>query len=59
MRSLRQEAGLSQESLAEKAELHPVCIKQAECGGKGVSVEALCRLSRALRVPMSALFEGL
>ena len=59
MRTFRQEAGLSQESLAEKAGLHPVYTSQVECGVKALSVEALWKLSRALRVPMSALFEGL
>ena len=59
VRTFRKEAGLSQESLAEKAELHPVYISQVERGTKAVSVEALWKLSRALRVPMTALVAGL
>ena len=59
MRTFRQEAGLSQESLAEKVELHPVCISQVERGVKVVPAEALAKLLRALRVPMSALFGGI
>ena len=58
MRTLRKKAGLSQESLAEKADLHPVYISQVECGIKAVSVEALWKLARALQVPMTALFRG-
>jgi hypothetical protein len=30
-----------------------------ECGTKALSVEALWKLSRALGVPMSALFRGI
>ena len=59
MRSLRKEAGLSQESLAERAELHPVYISQVERGVKAVSVEGLWKLSRALRVPMLARCGGI
>jgi hypothetical protein len=32
IRTFRKKAGLSQERLAEKAELHPVYISQVECG---------------------------
>jgi transcriptional regulator with XRE-family HTH domain len=57
--SFRKKAGLSQERLAEKSELHPVYISQVERGEKAVSVEALWKLSRALRVSLSALFRGM
>ncbi len=59
VRTFRKKARLSQETLAEKAELHPVYISQVERGTKAVSVEALWKLARALRVPMSALFRGI
>ena len=59
VRTFRKKARLSQETLAEKADLHPVYISQVERGTKAVSVEALWKLSRALRVPMSALFRGI
>jgi len=59
VRSFRKRAGLSQERLAEKADLHPVYISQVERGIKAVSVEALWKLSRALQVRMSALFRGI
>ena len=36
VRSLRKRAGLSQESLAEKADLHPVYISQVDRGEKAV-----------------------
>lgn len=56
IRSLRVAAGLSQEKLAEKADLHPVYISQVERGQKAVSVEALWKLSKALRVGMADFF---
>ena len=59
VRRFRKKAGLSQESLAEKADLHPVYISQVERGAKAVSVEALWKLSRALHVSMSMLFRGI
>ncbi len=59
VRAFRKKARLSQETLAEKAEVHPVYISQVERGTKAVSVEALWKLARALRVLMSALFRGI
>ena len=59
IRTFRKKSGLSQESLAEKAELHPVYISQVERGTKAVSVDALWKLSRVLHVSMSALFRGI
>jgi transcriptional regulator with XRE-family HTH domain len=59
VRSFRKRAGLSQKELAEKADLHPGFISQVECGTKAVSLEALWKLSRALRVRMASLARGL
>jgi transcriptional regulator with XRE-family HTH domain len=58
VRSFRKRAGLSQKKLAEKADLHPVYISHVERGTKAVSVEALWKLSRALRVRMASLVRG-
>ena len=59
LRTFRKKAGLSQEKMAEKTDLHPVYISQIERGQKAVSVEALWKISKALRIPMSALFRGI
>ena len=59
IRDQRRKASFSQEALAEKADLHPVYISQVERGQKAVSVEALWKLSRALRVPMAVFFRGI
>ena len=59
IRHFRQKAALSQEALAEKADLHPVYISQVERGTKAVSIEALWKISTALRVSLSTLLRGL
>ena len=59
IRSLRKDAGFSQEKLAEKADLHPVYMSQVECGKKAVSVEALWKIAKALRIPVGKIFQGL
>ena len=59
IRGLRRTAGLSQEKLAERADLHPVYISQVERGEKAVSVEALWKLSKALGTSLAELFHDL
>jgi len=59
IRSFRKKADLTQEKLAEKADLHPVYISQVESGYKAVSVAALWKISKALRVPIARLFRGI
>ena len=44
IRSFRKKAGLTQEKLAEKADLHPVYMSQVENGHKAISVEALWKI---------------
>lgn len=58
IRVARKAAGFSQERLAEKADLHPVYISQVERGRNAVSVEALWKLSRALKVSIATLFRN-
>jgi len=58
VQSFRKRAGLRQKKLGEKADLHPVSISEVERGTKAVSVEALWKLSRALRVRMASLLRG-
>ena len=58
MRSLRKQAGLTQEGLSERANLHPVYISQIERGTKAVSIDALSSISKALRVPLMEFFRG-
>jgi transcriptional regulator with XRE-family HTH domain len=59
IRTYRKQAGLSQERLAERAELHPVYISAVERGAKTISLDALMRIVRALNVRLSELTRDL
>ena len=59
LRASRKEAGLSQERLAELADLHPNYIGEVERGEKNISIDALLRIAHALNVPMAHLVAGL
>ena len=59
IRVCRERSEFTQEKLAEKADLHPVYISLVENGYKAVSVEALWKISKALRVPMAVLFRDI
>ena len=57
LRSYRLALGLSQERLAERAGLHPTYIGQVERGEKNLTIESLEKITYALQVPMSGVFE--
>lgn len=59
VRELRKAAGLSQEKLAEKADLHPNYVGEVERGEKTISVDALLRVAAALKVSVTKFFPGL
>jgi len=59
LRKLRKEAGLTQEKLAEKAELSSVFISEVERGEKTVSVDSLMRIVQALDHRMCDVFKDL
>ncbi len=46
----RKSSKLSQEKLAEKADLHPVYVSAVERGVKNISMDALMRIAKALGV---------
>lgn len=50
IRVYRKQKGLSQEKLAEKADLHPVYISQVECAYRAVTIDSLLKITRALGV---------
>jgi transcriptional regulator with XRE-family HTH domain len=50
IRTHRKRAKLSQEKLAEKADLHPVYIGKIERGEQWISLHALLRIAAALGV---------
>jgi transcriptional regulator with XRE-family HTH domain len=59
IRRYRKRAGLSQEKLAEKADLHPVYVGELERGEEAASVSALVRIAKALGVRVRNLVDKL
>lgn len=55
IRKYRRDSGLTQEQLAEKANLHPVYVGELERGEQAASVNALLRLAHAMRVRLRDL----
>lgn len=56
IRSCREEIGLTQEDLAEKARIHRSYVSDIERGARNVSLINIERLAEALTVSMSELF---
>jgi transcriptional regulator with XRE-family HTH domain len=59
IRQYRSQAGMSQEKLAEKAQLHPVYVGKVERGEQWISLHALLRVAEALGVQAGDLLRGL
>ena len=59
IRNNRVKLGLNQESLAELSGCHPTYIGQLERGEKNATIESIEKISKALDVPLSKLFEML
>ena len=59
IRVARKCAELSQEKLAEKADLHPTYISEVERGKENISIGALVRIAKPLGVSVHDLTTGL
>lgn len=59
IRSLRKAAGITQERLAEKADLHHNFIGELERGNMETSLTSLLKISRALGVRVKELVEDI
>ena len=59
IRNYRTAKGLSQEKLAELSGCHPTYIGQLERGEKNATIESIEKISVALKVSLSELFEKL
>ena len=55
VRALRTRRGLTQEALAERAQLHRTYVTEVELGRRNVSLYNIARLAAALDVPMMEL----
>lgn len=51
----RRKAGMSQESLAELADVHRTYVGMIERAEKNVTLTSLQKISQALRIPMSSI----
>jgi len=59
IREQRKRVGLSQEKLAEKADLHPNYMGRVERGEEHVSLAALRRIARAVKVRVAELVKDI
>jgi len=57
LKFLRKDKGYTQEELAEKVGVHPTYIGKIESGKSNISTMMLFKLSRALGVNLSKIFE--
>ena len=57
MRARRAEIGISQEKLAELADMHRTYISTVERSQRNVGIDGVERIAKALKVPMSQLLE--
>jgi transcriptional regulator with XRE-family HTH domain len=58
IRSYRHRAGFTQEKLAEAVDLNPKYIGEIERGEKIISIEALLRISKVVKIPILDFFRG-
>lgn len=56
VRSWRKRLGISQEELAERADLHRTYVSDVERGARNLSLESITRVAHALRVAVADLF---
>lgn len=59
IRNYRAQKGYSQEKLAELSGCHPTYIGQVERGEKNATLESIEKISSALKISLSTLFEKL
>ena len=58
VRTYRHQKGMSQETLAERSELHRTYISGVERGRRNLSLQSISKLADALGISISALFSS-
>ena len=59
VRKFRKQRGMTQEKLAEKANLHSVYISQVERADRAVTIETLLKITKALGIKLRDVVSGL
>lgn len=59
LHQIRISQNLSQEKLAELANLHRTYISDVERGERNISIEAIEKIAKALKIELSELFNGI
>ncbi len=59
LRELRLAKGLSQEKVANKAQLHSTYISQVECGKRNITILALIRICGVLEISLEEIVQEL
>ena len=57
IRFLRNQLGISQEELADRAEIDRTYITSVECGKRNISIVNIEKISKALGVTLSEFFD--
>ena len=55
----RKQAEFTQEELAERVDLNPKYLGEVERGEKIISIEALLRIAKAVKIPIRNFFHGI
>jgi transcriptional regulator with XRE-family HTH domain len=58
LRATRKAKGLTQETLGERADLHPTYVGSVERGERNVSIDNMERLAHAVGVDVTDLLDG-
>ena len=59
IKAIRKAKGYTQEQLAELAGCHPTYIGQIERGEKNATIESILKITKALKISLSQLFENI
>ena len=59
IRAYRKKVEISQETLAELADLHPVYVGNVERGEENISIDSLARIATALKVRVRDLVDDI
>jgi len=59
IRAERKRAGITQEALAHRCDMHPVEVGRAERGTRDLRISTIAKLARGLKIPAGRLLDGI